>query len=410
MSFLFINYGNGLTFDQILDNQQRPESQTVQRSSTAVLSHFYQYDDNHNILTIRDLVEPAKDVTLTYDGLDRLDTASGFWGNGSFSYDLLGNVKSKVLGNQSLTYAYNTKNRLAGVTGNINRSFDYDSRGNVISNGVRAFSFNLGNQLISSGSNSYQYDGYNRRIKKNSNGKIQYTFYDSTGQLLLTDGDNGLTEYFYLGNKLIAKESKVTTSEDSPGYTGHLEDDDLQLTYMQARYYDPVIGRFYSNDPMGYIEQLTKGDGVHGFNRYEYANNNPYKYTDPDGKDASLYPKNKAVADPSDVVQSSPKFEFKLEATIENKMETVEQADNMESTKEAVTNTTLGVSSAALTILAPPTAPYVTAAGIAVAATGGVEPVHKGDVFKTEVSIEATSLTEEPKIEVKTTQEHNHDN
>ncbi|WP_186436424.1 RHS repeat-associated core domain-containing protein [Pseudoalteromonas neustonica] len=277
------NYGNGLTFDQILDNQQRPESQTVQRSSTAVLSHFYQYDDNHNILTIRDLVEPAKDVTLTYDGLDRLDTASGFWGNGSFSYDLLGNVKSKVLGNQSLTYAYNTKNRLAGVTGNINRSFDYDSRGNVISNGVRAFSFNLGNQLISSGSNSYQYDGYNRRIKKSSNGKIQYTFYDSTGQLLLTDGDNGLTEYFYLGNKLIAKESKVTTSEDSPGYTGHLEDDDLQLTYMQARYYDPVIGRFYSNDPVDALGHLSTPNGIHGFNRYAYANNNPYKYTDPTG-------------------------------------------------------------------------------------------------------------------------------
>ncbi len=31
------------------------------------------------------------------------------------------------------------------------------------------------------------------------------------------------------------------------GYTGHLQDEDLNLTYMQARYYDPVIGRFYSN-------------------------------------------------------------------------------------------------------------------------------------------------------------------
>ena len=45
---------------------------------------------------------------------------------------------------------------------------------------------------------------------------------------------------------------------------------------MQARYYDPVIGRFYSNDPVGFR-------GVHSFNRYAYANNNPYKYVDPDG-------------------------------------------------------------------------------------------------------------------------------
>jgi RHS repeat-associated protein len=50
--------------------------------------------------------------------------------------------------------------------------------------------------------------------------------------------------------------------------------------YMQARYYDPVIGRFYSNDPLGFRD-------IHSFNRYAYANNNPYKYTDPDGRDPS---------------------------------------------------------------------------------------------------------------------------
>jgi uncharacterized protein RhaS with RHS repeats len=48
---------------------------------------------------------------------------------------------------------------------------------------------------------------------------------------------------------------------------------------MQARYYDPVIGRFYSNDPVGF-------SNVHNFNRYAYANNNPYKYVDPDGRNA----------------------------------------------------------------------------------------------------------------------------
>ena len=35
--------------------------------------------------------------------------------------------------------------------------------------------------------------------------------------------------------------------------------------------------------PVGALEQLHKGDGVHGFNRYTYANINPYKYIDPDG-------------------------------------------------------------------------------------------------------------------------------
>ena len=53
---------------------------------------------------------------------------------------------------------------------------------------------------------------------------------------------------------------------------------------MQARYYDPVIGRFYSNDPVDAMDHIARGNPIHGFNRYTYANNNPYKYVDPDGK------------------------------------------------------------------------------------------------------------------------------
>ena len=52
---------------------------------------------------------------------------------------------------------------------------------------------------------------------------------------------------------------------------------------MQARFYDPVIGRFYSNDPVDAITHLGTQNGIHGFNRYSYAINNPFKYTDPSG-------------------------------------------------------------------------------------------------------------------------------
>lgn len=51
---------------------------------------------------------------------------------------------------------------------------------------------------------------------------------------------------------------------------------------MQARYYDPVIGRFYSNDPVGF-DILN----VHTFGRYTYGNNNPYKFVDPNGESAA---------------------------------------------------------------------------------------------------------------------------
>ncbi|MFT5297850.1 MAG: RHS repeat-associated protein, partial [Colwellia sp.] len=71
----------------------------------------------------------------------------------------------------------------------------------------------------------------------------------------------------------------IGTQSDDVGYTGHKFDTDIGLSYMQARYYDPVIGRFYSNDPVGWNPR----NPVHSFGRYTYANNNPYKYTDPTG-------------------------------------------------------------------------------------------------------------------------------
>src|SRR5690606_4640080 len=49
-------------------------------------------------------------------------------------------------------------------------------------------------------------------------------------------------------------------------------------TYIKARYYDPVAMRFLSPDPV-YVDLDSGGN----FNRYWYADNNPYTYTDPDG-------------------------------------------------------------------------------------------------------------------------------
>ena len=60
-----------------------------------------------------------------------------------------------------------------------------------------------------------------------------------------------------------------------------LEDSATGLTYMQARYYDPVIGRFLSNDPVGFI---ASGYDPRYVNRYAYAANEPINNTDPTGE------------------------------------------------------------------------------------------------------------------------------
>jgi RHS repeat-associated protein len=64
--------------------------------------------------------------------------------------------------------------------------------------------------------------------------------------------------------------------QQGPGYAGHVTDAETGLSYMQQRYYDPMAGRFLSVDPVA----ASAG----GFNRYWYANNNPYKNIDPDGR------------------------------------------------------------------------------------------------------------------------------
>jgi RHS repeat-associated protein len=68
-------------------------------------------------------------------------------------------------------------------------------------------------------------------------------------------------------------------NDNQAGYTGHVEDAATGLVYMQARYYDPVIGRFLANDPVGFSPARPDM-----FNRYAYAANDPVNSWDPDGK------------------------------------------------------------------------------------------------------------------------------
>ena len=59
-------------------------------------------------------------------------------------------------------------------------------------------------------------------------------------------------------------------------FAGHYTDRATGLSHMQQRYYDPYAGRFLAIDPVA----TSPGS----FNRYWYANNNPYRYVDPDGR------------------------------------------------------------------------------------------------------------------------------
>jgi|GEM_PF-2256210 len=298
------NYGNGLIHNTTLNNRQIPEKVVDYSGAVTALNLTYSYDPQSNIKSIIDGERSEFSLNnLVYDDLDRLISTSGgsAIGNSSISYDGLGNITAYDTLGSSLVYHYDATNKLDSVTGTKPYEFLYDSRGNVRDNGARGFTFNRANQLTKSISNdvvtnSYIYDGHNRRVKSNDRKGESYFLYSQSGTLLYSEKNGRAVNHIFLGKKLIAKDGvmadstesslqhykpfgeTIETPKDDVGYTGHKFDTDLGLSYMQARYYDPVIGRFMSNDPVGFTGEVDT------FNRYSYVANNPYKYVDPDGR------------------------------------------------------------------------------------------------------------------------------
>ncbi|MBP1145850.1 RHS repeat-associated protein [Pseudomonas sp. PvP027] len=97
---------------------------------------------------------------------------------------------------------------------------------------------------------------------------------DATGNLLWKES------YKPYGEKL---NQTSPVSSNKVGFHGKVFDDNSGLSYMGARYYDPLLGRFMGADPVDFQE-----GNLHSFNRYAYANNNPYKFSDPSGMYADL--------------------------------------------------------------------------------------------------------------------------
>ena len=64
-------------------------------------------------------------------------------------------------------------------------------------------------------------------------------------------------------------------------YRGYYWDEEIALYYLNARYYDPEVGRFISQDYIGYaVLQFLE---INGFNLYIFCFNNPINYKDPEG-------------------------------------------------------------------------------------------------------------------------------
>ncbi len=290
------------------------------QASAGNIAFAYTHDAVGNILSKSD---NSGNHVYQYDSLYRLTAATHPGGQvaEAYAYDSMGN---RLSSHRSATYAHDAANRL-----NADTAFDYayDNNGNMIRKTLRAggnvttYSYDSENRLTSvqAGTGtvySYRYDGFGRRISKLVAGTStsQYIYdglaiateYSGVGALVAayTNGENidellsirrgGISAFAqkdHLGTVLrvfsaasvlhsiqldsFGVEIGSTGSSQSPyGFTGREVDPESGLLYYRARYYDPAIGRFLSEDPIRF-----RG----GRNFYSYARNNPGRFIDPLG-------------------------------------------------------------------------------------------------------------------------------
>ena len=288
----YVQYPNNVRTTYSYDNAGRRTGQVTKRNSgsgTVIAQYTYTLDDNGNHLT-ESVTEPyttypavvAQTVNYTYGNDNRLLTA----GDKSFSYDNNGNTTTKT--GRSMTY--DVLNNLTGVSGNFSASYTYDGLGNRRSatrNGsTTKYVLNLlaGNPTVlmetsSSGTAQKYYiygaDGLVSRIGSNGS-TTHYYVSDFRGSVVaMTDATTSANvthqyQYDEFGSLLQSQETDANPFRYVGKYGVMYEDDELY--FMRARYYDPTVGRFLSEDPLW------------NTNLYPYADNNPIIGIDPSGE------------------------------------------------------------------------------------------------------------------------------
>ena len=297
----------------------------------------YSYNENGYVTRKKD-TKTGQQEDYTYDILGRL-TSVGINGTQSYNYTYEdnGNInKNSKVGGYDYVYdadkphavieviddngvisssqcdvTYNSRNRPATISENgwslelsygsgLQREKSILKNGNSIVNTTYFISKDCELEITSSSSRYIDYiyaDGrivalhvYNITANTDSIYYIQTDLLGSWDRIV--DGSKQVVQSSHFdpwGNRMSA--SDWTVSQDGSdfafrrGFTGHEHYDRFGIINMNARLYDPVLGRFFSPDP-----QVQSPFSTQGFNRYSYCGNNPVMYVDEDGELAWFIP------------------------------------------------------------------------------------------------------------------------
>ena len=237
---LSIRYNNGRTTTHTYDDRLWPDITAV---DGGVSSRTRSYDGTGNLLSWTDNLDRSLSRTMTYDGLNRLRTANGPWGNGSVTYGVADDIATKTMGsNSNLQYNYNLNSRrITSISGmqDINgaATFAYDVYGNITrksnANGGGGWLYtyddasnlrqvrDAGNRIL----RRYDYSGLRQRVRSIKPDETRLHVVNQQGQIInefIINGEKPSITNVYLGNRLIAElelNDNFSTSEvTGPGF------------------------------------------------------------------------------------------------------------------------------------------------------------------------------------------------
>ena len=278
-----------------LDSAGNRTSKTDQR---AAVTTSYGYDSIYQLLSA--VQGSTTTESYTYDPVGNRTASLGVssyttnasneltsTSSASYTYDSNGNTLTKTVGSNTTTYSWDYENRLTGVTlpgagGTV--SFKYDPLGRRIE------------KTTSSTTSVYAYDGNNLVEETNSSGAVvaRYaqtekvdeplamlrsgatSYYNADGLGSVTSLTNaaGAAAETYTYDSFGKVTASVGSLTNPFQYTGRELDPEIGLYYYRARYYDPAIGRFISEDPIEFSG---------GINFFRYVDNRPLQLIDPQG-------------------------------------------------------------------------------------------------------------------------------